>query len=223
MEAYAAPRIKICCIASLDEALLAIHHGAAAVGLVSEMPSGPGPIPEPLIAEIAGALAGRPVRTFLLTSKPDATAIIAQVRRTGVNTVQICDRLAIGSYRDLRSALPGVDLVQVIHVQGERSVLEADEVVAQVDAILLDSGRPDAAVKELGGTGRTHDWSLSRRIRDLGAPLWLAGGLRPDNVGEAIATVRPYGLDICSGVRTGGRLDPRKLAAFVNAVERAAA
>jgi phosphoribosylanthranilate isomerase len=221
VEAYAAPRIKICCIASLDEALLAIDHGAAAIGLVSAMPSGPGPIPEPLIVDIARALAGRPVRTFLLTSKPDATAIIAQVRRTGVNTVQICDRLAIGSHRDLRAALPGVDLVQVIHVQGERSVREAYEVVGLVDAILLDSGRPDAAVKELGGTGRTHDWSVSRRIRDLGAPLWLAGGLRSDNVAEAIAAVRPHGVDVCSGVRTAGRLDPRKLAAFVTAVERA--
>ena len=221
MEAYAAPRIKICCIASLDEALLAIDHGAAAIGLVSAMPSGPGPIPEPLIVDIARALAGRPVRTFLLTSKPDATAIIAQVRRTGVNTVQICDRLAIGSHRDLRAALPDVDLVQVIHVQGERSVREAYEVVELVDAILLDSGRPDAAVKELGGTGRTHDWSVSRRIRDLGAPLWLAGGLRSDNVAEAIAAVRPHGVDVCSGVRTAGRLDPRKLAAFVTAVERA--
>lgn len=222
MEGYAAPRIKICCIASLAEALLAIDHGAAAIGLVSPMPSGPGPIPETLIADIAGALAGRAVRTFLLTSKPDATAIIAQVRRTGVNTVQICDRLAIGSHRDLRSALPGVDLVQVVHVQGERSVLEADEVIGLVDAILLDSGRPDAAVKELGGTGRTHDWSVSRRIRDLGAPLWLAGGLRPDNVAEAIAAVRPHGVDVCSGVRTEGRLDAHKLAAFVRAVAHAA-
>ncbi len=222
VEGRVRPRIKICCMASLEEALLAAEHGADAVGLVSEMPSGPGPIPESLIIEIAAALKGRGVRRFLLSSKPDATAIIAQVRRTGVDTVQVVDRLALGTHRDLRVALPGVDVVQVVHVVGERSVREAQEMVGQVDAILLDSGRPDAAVKELGGTGRTHDWNLSRRIRDLGVPLWLAGGLTPDNVGEAIAAVRPFGVDVCSGVRTDGRLDPKKVAAFVAAAERAA-
>ena len=72
------------------------------------------------------------------------------------------------------------------------------------------------AVKELGGTGRTHDWSLSRAIREaINVPLFLAGGLKPENVAQAIEEVGPFGLDLCSGVRTDGKLDVNKLTQFV--------
>lgn len=209
--------IKICCIQSAEEIRLAAGHGVAALGFVSEMPSGPGPIADARIETLV-PLVPRAVRTFLLTSKPDASAIIAQVRRLGVSSVQVCDRLMIGSYRDLRSALPGVSVVQVIHVQDERSLHEAVAVADEVDELLLDSGRPDAPVKELGGTGRVHDWKVSRRIREaVRVPVWLAGGLHAGNVREAVALVRPAGVDVCSGVRTGGVLDPAKLDAFVRA------
>lgn len=213
--------IKVCCIQDADEARLAIAHGADAVGLVSEMPSGPGPVPEATIVAVVGTLPAR-FPSFLLTSKPDATAIIAQVRRTGVTTVQICDRLMMGNHRDLRAALPGVTIVQVIHVTGANSVHEATGVHELVDAILLDSGRPDLAVKELGGTGRVHDWAVSRRIREgVRVPVWLAGGLTAANVEGAIRAVRPHGVDVCSGVRTDGRLDAAKLGGFVQAVRAA--
>lgn len=212
-------RVKICCIASTDEAWMAIRHGAAALGFVSAMPSGPGVIPEDTLRRIASAVPPG-VSTFLLTSKQDATAIIAQQRRLRLNTIQICDRLIVGTHSDLKRALPGVAIVQVVHVAGERSVAEAVEIAPSVDALLLDSGNQDLAVKELGGTGRTHDWSVSRRIRELvDVPVWLAGGLQPDNVGEAIAAVEPFGVDVCSGVRTDGALDERKLSAFIKAVE----
>lgn len=212
-------RVKICCIASTDEAWMAIRHGAAALGFVTAMPSGPGVIPEDTLRCIASAVPPG-VATFLLTSKQDATAIIAQQRRLRLNTIQICDRLIVGTHRDLKRALPGVAIVQVIHVAGERSVAEAVEIAPSVDALLLDSGNQDLAVKELGGTGRTHDWSVSRRIRELvDVPVWLAGGLQPDNVAEAIAAVEPFGVDVCSGVRTDGVLDEPKLSAFIKAVE----
>ena len=208
------PRVKICCIASVEEAWTAIQYGASAVGLVSEMPSGPGPTPEALIARIA---AGVPpsVSSFLLTSKQDTRSIIAQHSRCGTSTIQIVDRLESGSYQDLREAMPGIALVQVIHVTGEEAVDEALAVESQVDAILLDSGNQSLAIKELGGTGRAHDWRISRKIREsIGKPLFLAGGLKADNVAEAIAEVRPFGIDVCSGVRTEGSLDERKLGAF---------
>lgn len=212
------PRIKICCIASLDEARLAIAHGATAIGLVSAMPSGPGPIAEERIREIAEAVRGQ-VRTFMLTSLTDVGQIAAQVRRLGVTTVQIVDHIAIGTHSDLRQALPETDIVQVIHVRSEISVEEAHAVAPFVDGILLDSGNPDLKVKELGGTGRVHDWLISRRIVDgVNVPVWLAGGLTPDNVTEAIATVRPWGVDICSGVRSNGSLDANKLGSYVRAV-----
>jgi phosphoribosylanthranilate isomerase len=208
------PRVKICCIGSIDEAWTAIHAGAAALGLVSAMPSGPGVIPWESIAEIAAAVPP-PIGTFLLTCSQDAEEIIEQQRRSRTSAVQICDRVERGSYRDLRRALPGIALVQVIHVADERSVAEALAVSEHVDALLLDSGNQTLPVKEVGGTGRTHDWELSRRIREQSAsPVFLAGGLVPGNVLEAVRSVAPFGLDVCSGVRTGGRLDPLKLGAF---------
>jgi phosphoribosylanthranilate isomerase len=211
-------RVKICCISTVAEAALAIRHGASALGLVSAMPSGPGVIAEDAIAAIA-ATVPPPVATFLLTSKTDAADIIAQQRRLRTNTIQICDRLETGTYEDLRDALPGIRLVQVVHVTGEESLDEALAVSPRVDAILLDSGNQRLPVKELGGTGRTHDWRVSRRIREaIGVPLFLAGGLNPDNVAAAIDEVRPFGVDICSGVRTDGKLHEAKLKAFMAAV-----
>jgi phosphoribosylanthranilate isomerase len=214
------PRVKICCIASREEARVAIDFGASALGLVSEMPSGPGVISEELIAEIAVTVPPS-VASFLLTSKQDARSIIAQQRRCCVNTIQICDRLENGSYSHLREAMPGISIVQVIHVTGEESIREAVSISPHVDAILLDSGNQSLAIKELGGTGRVHDWSISRRIREaVSRPLFLAGGLKAENIREAIDQVQPFGVDICSGVRTEGRLDERKLATFFDEIER---
>ena len=214
MKASERPRVKICCISSTEEARMAIRYGAAALGLVSEMPSGPGIISEGLIAEIASRVPPA-VATFLLTSKQDVTSIIAQQRRCGVNTIQICDRLENGSYEELREAMPGISLVQVIHVGGEESLQEAVLISRHVNAILLDSGNQSLAVKELGGTGRAHDWRVSRMIRErVDVPLFLAGGLTADNVREAVEQVGPFAVDLCSGVRTNGKLDEEKLAAF---------
>ncbi|OJT17197.1 N-(5'-phosphoribosyl)anthranilate isomerase [Archangium sp. Cb G35] len=214
MEASTTPRVKICCISSVEEAHAAIRAGASALGLVSSMPSGPGVISEALIAEIAVTVPP-PIGTFLLTCSQDARDIVAQQRRCRTNTVQLCDRLTTGTYADLRGAMPGISLVQVIHVTGEESLEESLSVAPHVDALLLDSGNQSLAVKELGGTGRVHDWSISRRIREqAGVPVFLAGGLRPENVGEAIRQVGPFGLDLCSGVRTEGRLDTEKLGRF---------
>lgn len=212
------PRVKICCMGSVAEAWLAIANGASAVGLVSEMPSGPGVISEDLIAEIAAELPPA-VGSFLLTCKTDAEAIIEQQRRLRVNTIQICDRLERKNYQILRDALPGVSLVRVVHVNGPDSVDEAISIAPFVHAILLDSGNQSLPVKELGGTGRTHDWNLSLRIREaVNVPLFLAGGLKAENVGEAIKRVRPFGVDVCSGVRTDGKLDEEKLRNFFTAL-----
>lgn len=215
---YRHVRVKICCIASSDEARLAIRHGASAVGLVSTMPSGPGPIADDLIAVIAATVPPA-VGTFLLTCRQDVRSIVAQHRHARTNTIQLCDRLERGSHAELREALPGVSVVQVIHVTGEESIEEAAAVAPHVSGILLDSGNQRLPVKELGGTGRTHDWQISRTIREaVTVPIFLAGGLTPDNVLEAIESVWPFGVDVCSGVRTEGRLDEEKLARFVDAV-----
>ena len=206
------PRVKICCIGSVAEARIAVRFGADALGLVSAMPSGPGPIDETLIAEIAASVPP-PIATFLLTSLTNADAIIDQQRRCGTNTLQLVDAVPTTTYTRLRRALPGIRIVQVIHVLGEQSVHEANQIAPNVDALLLDSGNPHLAIKELGGTGRVHDWTHSKRIvAECGKPVFLAGGLRADNVQPAIDTVHPFGVDLCSSVRTNGELDEQKLA-----------
>lgn len=252
------PQVKICCIASVAEARLAIGAGAQALGLVSAMPSGPGVIDEALIAEIAAQVAadaagraptvgaaaapaaavaaadralaaiamplasGAAVQTFLLTCQQRAAAIVAQHHRCRTTTLQLVDHVPFDELARLRDALPGVRLVQVVHVRGEASIDEADAVAPRVDAVLLDSGNPTAAVKQLGGTGRTHDWAISLRIREVvaahGRPLYLAGGLNAGNVAAAVAAVQPWGLDLCSSVRRDGRLDAARLAAFFAAL-----
>ena len=215
-------RVKICCIASVEEARLAVGCGAAALGLVARMPSGPGPIADEAIAEIAN-WAPPAVATFLLTSETEPDAVVGHVRRCGTNTVQLVDAVDPIVYAALRKATPQVKIVQVIHVNGPESVDEAKQCAPRVDALLLDSGRPGAAVKELGGTGRVHDWSLSRRIvEEAGRPVFLAGGLKPENVAEAYGEVRPFGLDLCTGVRRGGNLDEARLRAFFGALAPAA-
>lgn len=214
-------RIKICCIASLDEARMAIAAGADALGLVARMPSGPGPIPDSRIAEIT-AMVPPPVATFLLTSETTATAIAAHSRATNPTTVQIVAHIDPAESRELARLLPHVRRVQVIHVEGPEALDLIPAYSPHVHAFLLDSGRPNAAVAELGGTGRAHDWTISAAfVRATDRPVFLAGGLTAANVGDAIRQVRPYGLDLCSGIRTDGRLDPGKLDAFVRAVRRA--
>jgi phosphoribosylanthranilate isomerase len=212
------PRVKICCISSIEEAKLAVEYGASALGLVGHMPSGPGVIGNELIYQIAKAVPP-PISTFLLTSETKPQNIIQHYKRVNTTTIQIVDELERQEYQLLRDELPNVKLVQVIHVIDENSVKEAIEVSKYVDAILLDSGNPNLPIKELGGTGRTHNWELSREIRKaIPIPLFLAGGLNKNNVRQAIETVQPFGLDLCSSVRTEGQLDRQKLKDFFNAI-----
>lgn len=211
-------RVKICCIADEAEAQTAVALGASAVGLVSDMPSGPGVISEETIHKIARSIPPG-VSSFLLTCLQQSTSIIEQHRRCRTSTIQICDTLENQAYDEIRETLHGISLVQVIHVNGPDSVRDAESIAPMVDAILLDSGNQSLAVKELGGTGRVHDWTLSSEIvRSVGVPVYLAGGLHVDNIREAIETVRPFGVDLCSGVRTQRRLDEEKLQRFMSAV-----
>lgn len=209
------PKIKICCIQSLQEAQLAISYGASALGFVTDMPSGPGVLPEDQIAEII-AKVPPPIATFLLTCSQEVETIIRQQHYCRANTLQLVDAIPQRAYAELRKSLPGIALVQVVHVTGTESLHEALALETYVDAILLDSGNPQLAVKELGGTGRVHDWRISREICErLTVPVFLAGGLKPENVAQAVQQVQPFGLDVCSGVRSDGKLDEETLAAFV--------
>lgn len=211
-------RVKICCISSIDEANTAIALGVNAIGLVGNMPSGPGVISDALIKTIAASVP-EGIDTFMLTSETSAKKIVEHHNRTLTNTIQIVDELKEGTYSEIRSSLTSIKLVQVIHVIDDKSVDEAVRISEFVDALLLDSGNPSLKVKELGGTGRVHNWSLSRKIvEQCNAPVYLAGGLKAENVQKAIEEVQPYGVDLCSGVRTNGKLDKKKLIMFLNKV-----
>ena len=210
--------VKICCIDSIEEATMAMYQGASALGLVSEMPSGPGVIDEELIFKISKFVTGK-AETFLLTSKRNTSEIIYQISKCRTTTVQIVDDLVHGTYQDIRDEFKFVRIIQVIHVSDAGSVEHAIEVSSSVDGLLLDSGNQSSVVKELGGTGRTHNWELSREIVEkVKVPVYLAGGLNSDNVCEAIQTVKPFGVDVCSGVRTNYKLDEYKLKAFIKNV-----
>ena len=204
-------KVKICCISSIEEASLAIAHGAAAIGLVGKMPSGPGIITDELIHSIAKTVLP-PIDSFLLTSETTAEAIIEHHKKVNTTTIQMVDALTDRQYHKIREAIPHVKLVQVIHVLDEKAVQEAIEISEWVDAILLDSGNPNLSTKVLGGTGKIHNWDLSKKIREnISIPTYLAGGINKDNIRKAIDHVQPYGIDLCSSVRTNGQLDERKL------------
>lgn len=212
------PKVKICCISSVSEAQLAIAYGAAALGLVGHMPSGPGIIDDETIQRIA-QYSPPPISTFLLTSYTTVPDIIHHYNKVHTSTIQIVDALQDEKYTEIKNALPHVKLVQVIHVIDESTIDEAVRISEKADALLLDSGNPNLQIKELGGTGRTHNWDISKKIVELSkVPVFLAGGLKAENVLEAIERVQPFGLDLCSGVRTNGTLDERKLEEFMKMV-----
>lgn len=210
--------IKICCIGSINEAQMAIEAGAYALGLVGHMPSGPGIISDELIAEIANSTP-KHIETFLLTSETSVDKIIEHHSKVNTTTIQIVDALTQGNHLELKKALPNIKIVQVLHILDKSSIDEALEISNYVDTILLDSGNPNLATKELGGTGRIHNWELSKQIvQKVKVPVFLAGGLNPSNAFKAIDEVNPFGLDLCSGVRTNGKLDQLKLTSFFNAI-----
>ena len=211
-------KVKICCISSIEEARLAVAYGAAAIGLVGRMPSGPGIIKDELIHAIAKTVPPH-THTFLLTSETTTDNIIEHHKKVNTTTIQIVDALSGREYHKIREAIPNVQLVQVIHVLDEGSIKEAIEISEFVDAILLDSGNPNLPTKVLGGTGKTHNWDLSKKIREkISLPIFLAGGINKDNIKKAIEHVQPYGIDLCSSVRTNGQLDESKLEALFNAL-----
>lgn len=212
-------RVKICCISSAWEANLAVKYGASALGLVSEMPSGPGVITENEIAEIAGKVPPG-VSSFLLTSKTTSSEIIQQHKKCGTGVIQLVDWVERVTYERLKLKLPGIKIVQVIHVNDNDAIKQAKNASRSADALLLDSGNPNLDVKELGGTGRTHNWEISREIvSQVDLPVYLAGGLNSKNIKEAVEIVKPFGVDLCTGVRTEGKLDENKLAEFFEVIK----
>ena len=214
-------KLKICCINSHDEAMTAISVGADLLGLVADMPSGEGMIEDHKIREIAASIKSFN-NSVLLTSRTDAESIIEHHKETITSHIQIVDYIDVKNYQEIRKSLPDIKLIQVVHVEDESSYSLAMNFSNYVDFILLDSGKPSAKKRTLGGTGDTHNWNISKKIvRDCSIPVYLAGGINHSNVVEAIQKVKPYGIDLCTGLRTNNKLDKNKLNVFMEAIKRA--
>ena len=213
--------VKSCCMVSVEEAHLAAGQGASAVGLVGEMPAGPGVIGVKAAAAIA-CEAPLGLETFLLTSGECAADIASELASCPASTVQIVRHIDPKEYPALIEAVPQVRRVQVIHIEDEGALALAARYAPYVDAFLLDSGRTSGPVPQFGGTGSTHDWTISARfVAQTALPVYLAGGLKSTNVYDAITQVRPFGVDLCTGVRTNDQLDEEKLKSFMEEVRRA--
>ncbi|NNF22858.1 MAG: phosphoribosylanthranilate isomerase [Saprospiraceae bacterium] len=212
-------RVKVCCIKSNDEADLAIHCGAYALGLVGPMPSGPGPISPEEAGIICSYVSGK-VNTFYLTSKIELNEIVNEYNLVKSSHLQLTDSTTTETRKALKIQFPNLMIVQVVHVSGEGTLTKAKTFEKESDFLLLDSGAPGKAVKELGGTGRIHNWEISKQIvRNARIPVFLAGGLNASNVKDAINHVNPYGLDLCSGIRTEDKLDKRKIKFFFSQIK----
>lgn len=209
-------RVKICCISSVEEARMASAAGADLLGLVGPMPSGPGVVTLSEARAIAEA-APPTSQPILLTSSETASAVAEDATVAGVKAVQVVRHIPASEARALSES--GLHYLQVIHVE-DRGILDLMDLYSEhCSAFLLDSGRPGK--EELGGTGRVHDWALSAEFCRLSPrPVYLAGGLHPGNVARAVEQVRPAGVDICSGVRSDGQLDPALLSAYMTALGR---
>jgi phosphoribosylanthranilate isomerase len=213
-------RVKVSCLRSADEARQVVSFGVAAIGMASELPTPTQELTDAEIAAIAGAV-GDDIGTFLLTALDDPREIIEKVERCGVNTVQLWDRLSRDAYTQIRRALPGVSIAQSIHVIDDKAIDQARELALVADALVLASTNPEPPFRWTDPHGRTHDWEISRRIVDaVQIPVILSGGLTSRNVADAIRQVRPYGVEVCSDVRSAGVLDTSRLVRFLESLDR---
>jgi len=215
-------RVKICCMTTPSDVRAAVIAGADAIGVVGPMPSGPGPVTDEVARTIIAATPPG-ITPVLLSSEPETEGVLRHLQATAASVLQLVRPVDPAVHRELKAVLPALKIIQVVHVQGPEAVDLARGYALTADALLLDSGHhPDDPVEVLGGAGRAHDWRLSRNIVSrVDKPVWLAGGLTEANVGDAIGLVRPFGVDLCSAVRTLGRLDQRKLSGFFQAVRNA--
>lgn len=148
-----------------------------------------------------------------VTHLQDAKEIIETMREINVTAVQIHDSIAIDGIKEIRDSIPDSYIIKAVHVQDrERSLEKALTFEEYVDALLLDS----RTIDRLGGTGKIHDWDISREIvLSVKKPVFLAGGLTPDNLLKAINKVKPFGVDVNSGVEINGEKDLNKMTKFI--------
>lgn len=213
-------RVKVSCVRSPEEARRAVSFGAAAIGVASHVPFTSAGLSDEEITAIASAVEPE-VGTFLLTDLEDPAAIAEQAVRCGVNTVQLWSELSAAAYVEIRRSAPDLSIAQTIHVVDEGAIEKARELAGVADALVLGSTNPEPPFRWDSPHGRTHDWQISRRIAESAMiPVILSGGLTHLNVADAVRAVRPYGVEVCSGVRRDGALDTSMLVQFLETLGR---
>ena len=202
----------------MKEAQLAISYGVDALGLLGSMPSSPRGIDMELARDIAGS-SPPGVETFLLSESFSGHEIAKHAAYCGTTTIQIVQHIEVHEYEHIVEQIPNVKRVQVVHVEDRNALGLIETYEPFVHAFILDSGTTGTTVAGLGGTGRVHDWAISSEFaRRTSKPVYLAGGLNPQNVKSAISTVAPFGVDVCSGVRRNKKLDAQLLDNFTSNV-----
>lgn len=216
-----AVRVQIAGISTLADALAVERAGAEAIGFTLGLPTGPHNGLDERGARAIIASLPPLVVPVLITYLDTAAAVVPLCRYLGVSTVQLHAGAPPSEIAAMRAALPGLKVILAVNVTGATSLDDAMRVWDDADALILDSYDP--VTGRHGATGRTHDWGISRRIVEASpVPVILAGGLAPENVGEAIRAVRPWAVDVHTGVeRPDGSTDPARVRAFVAAVRAA--
>ena len=221
-------RIKICGLVHREDISASIDAGADALGfLLGRTHRAEDSLTLPEAVDLIQAVPGH-IWSVLVTHLTDPSTIIDYCRRTKCRALQIQEDINISDLARIRTALPGLSVIKAILMdsrEAEKLYSQAAELAPYVDAFVCDS--VDRPVDRIGGTGRIHDWSFSRKlVGRLESPVLLAGGLNARNVREAVLMVCPWGVDVNSGVEisprsVSGRKDERKLHLFVTGARKA--
>jgi len=209
-------QVKLCGIKRLEDACLAVEAGADALGFLVGQTHTSADFIAPLTAKAIAATLPSGVTGVLVTHLTDPGDVLDLAALTGLPAVQLHGEIWPEDLARLRRAAPDLTFLKSFHVTDEAGLDYGDAFAGLVDGFVLDTANPRTG--QIGGTGLTHDWRLSRRIveRYRSVPVILAGGLNPENVAAAIAAVGPFGVDVNSGTKgSDGFKSEAKARAFV--------
>ncbi|AKB32299.1 Phosphoribosylanthranilate isomerase [Methanosarcina siciliae HI350] len=227
MKARPKTRVKICGIRGQEDIELAALYGADAVGFITEVPV---ESPRKLDSDAAAALISKVPKCLdsVMVIMPETSACALElIEKVKPNIVQVHSGLPLSELEAVREKTD-IPIIKTLSVPAGQEASKLHNIVTRlleevralegsgaVDSVLLDSG----IAGKTGGTGCVHDWDLSRRIaEETELPLILAGGLKPENVQEAVRAVSPYAVDTASGVEDRGKKDAAKIRKFIEEV-----
>ena len=208
-------KIKVCGIKRVEDAIMAAYCGADAIGLVVGQKHNSDDFIDKHLAQKIVKECPPYISPVLVTELDDAKEISNLVYKIGITSIQLHSDCTVDCIISLRKIFPHIKIIKNFHVTGLGVIHAMKPFESVVDAFILDT--LDLANGKVGSTGLVHDWNISRNIvKEISRPVILAGGLTPENVGEAIRFVKPYGVDASSGLKgSNGFKDETKVTNFV--------